>query len=105
MEERGKRNGRASHPQPLFLGVLSCVGLLPRSTARNPQFLDKNFAGVFILWDRLFGTFAEEPDEDPCADSNGLVYGLIPPLDSLDPLETQFHVWRSVYVERVVRSA
>ncbi len=27
---------------------------------RNPQYIDKNFAGMFIIWDRLFGTFAEE---------------------------------------------
>lgn len=28
--------------------------------ARNPEYLDKNFGGVFIIWDRVFGTFAEE---------------------------------------------
>src|SRR6185436_1375495 len=28
--------------------------------AINPQYLDKNYGGILILWDRLFGTFAEE---------------------------------------------
>lgn len=31
--------------------------------ARNPEYLDKNFAGVLIIWDRMFGTFAEEKTE------------------------------------------
>ena len=40
--------------------------------ARNPQYIDKNYAGVFIIWDRLFGTFEEEKDEPK--------YGLVHPL-------------------------
>jgi len=43
----------------------------------NPKYLDKNFAGVFIIWDRLLGTFVEE-DEEP-------VYGVLAPLRSWNP--------------------
>jgi sterol desaturase/sphingolipid hydroxylase (fatty acid hydroxylase superfamily) len=45
---------------------------------RNPKYIDKNFAGVFIIWDRLFGTFKEE-EERP-------TYGVTTPLQSWNPL-------------------
>jgi len=51
--------------------------------ARNPKYIDKNYAGVLIIWDRMFGTFEEESDE--------VVYGLVHPLNSFDPLWTQIH--------------
>ena len=43
----------------------------------NPQYVDKNYAGVFIIWDRLFGTFEPEGEE--------VVYGTIKPLQSFNP--------------------
>ncbi|WP_374433468.1 sterol desaturase family protein [Inhella sp.] len=46
--------------------------------AVNPQYLDKNYGGILIIWDRLFGTFAEE--QERC------VYGTVKPLRSWDPL-------------------
>lgn len=46
--------------------------------AINPRYLDKNYAGVLIIWDRMFGTF--EPEVEPC------VYGTVEPLRSFDPL-------------------
>ena len=46
--------------------------------AVNDQYLDKNYGGMLIIWDRLFGTFAEE--REPC------VYGTRTPLNSWDPL-------------------
>ncbi|UJR33263.1 hypothetical protein I4U23_020718 [Adineta vaga] len=51
---------------------------------RNPYCIDKNYAGVFIIWDRLFGTFAAERENEQIA------YGLIHPINTFDPLETQF---------------
>lgn len=39
--------------------------------ASNPRYLDRNYAGVLILWDRLFGTFAVEDDAEPVR------YGLV----------------------------
>ena len=32
---------------------------------RNEQYIDRNYGGVFIVWDRLFGTFQDELPEDP----------------------------------------
>jgi len=46
--------------------------------AVNDQYLDKNYGGMLVIWDRLFGTFAEEK-ETP-------VYGTRTPLNSWDPM-------------------
>jgi len=51
--------------------------------ARNPEYLDKNFAGVLIIWDRAFGTFAEEKTTP--------IYGLVHPLQTWDAIWAQFH--------------
>jgi sterol desaturase/sphingolipid hydroxylase (fatty acid hydroxylase superfamily) len=52
---------------------------------RNPKYLDKNYAGTLIVWDRLFGTFQEE-EEEP-------VYGVTRPLRSWNPLWANLAVW------------
>ena len=52
---------------------------------RNPKYLDKNYAGTLIIWDRMFGTFQVE-EEEP-------VYGLTKPLNSWNPLWANVHVW------------
>ncbi|KAK7480947.1 hypothetical protein BaRGS_00027762, partial [Batillaria attramentaria] len=49
---------------------------------RNPYCIDKNYAGTFIIWDRIFGTF--EPEKEK------VVYGLVHPLTTWDPLYGQF---------------
>jgi sterol desaturase/sphingolipid hydroxylase (fatty acid hydroxylase superfamily) len=50
---------------------------------RNPRYLDRNHAGVLIVWDRLFGTFQAE-EEEP-------VYGITKPLRSWNPLWANVH--------------
>jgi len=55
--------------------------------ARNTEYIDKNYGGVFILWDRLFGSFKDEHPEAPC------VYGIVTGLKSFNPLWANFHVW------------
>ena len=56
---------------------------------RNDQYVDRNYGGVFIVWDRLFGTYQEEMEDDP------VVYGLRKPLNSWNPLWANLHVyWR-----------
>ena len=49
---------------------------------KNPKYLDKNHAGMFIIWDKLFGTFVPE-EEEP-------VYGVIDPLRSWNPVWGHF---------------
>lgn len=48
--------------------------------AQNPLYLDRNYGGVFIIWDRLFGTFQEEDDREP------VIFGVTTPLASWNPL-------------------
>ncbi len=61
--------------------------------AVNDRYLDKNFGGIFIVWDRMFGTFAEEDDAEPC------VYGTRAPLRSWNPLWANFQVVRELALD------
>ena len=61
----------------------------------NPEYQDRNYAGVFIVWDRWFGTFIAERDEP--------VYGITTPLRSWNPLWAQLHQY--VAIARNVRRA
>jgi len=56
---------------------------------KNPKYLDKNYAAVFIIWDRIFGTFQEE-EEEP-------VYGTTKALESFNPIWTNFHYWVELF--------
>jgi len=49
----------------------------------NDKYLDTNYGGIFILWDRLFGTFAREDEQ--------VVYGLVTPLNSNNPFVAFLH--------------
>jgi sterol desaturase/sphingolipid hydroxylase (fatty acid hydroxylase superfamily) len=51
----------------------------------NDVYLDKNYAGVLIVWDKMFGTFVEEKEEPR--------YGTIKPLTSFNPLWINTHAW------------
>ncbi len=55
--------------------------------ATNPRYLDRNYAGVFIVWDRMFGTFEAEQDDEP------IRYGIIKQLGSFNLLWAVFHEW------------
>ena len=55
----------------------------------NPKYQDRNFAGVFIVWDKLFGTFTPE-EEEP-------VYGITKPLASWNPLWANVHVFAEMF--------
>lgn len=59
--------------------------------AINPQYIDKNYGNVFLLWDRLFGTF--EREEEPC------VYGTLDGLPSYDPVENNLAPLRALWAK------
>lgn len=65
--------------------------------ATNPRYLDRNYAGIFIIWDKLFGTFVAEDDAEPCR------YGIVKNLGSFNPLRIAFHEW--VEIARDLRRA
>ena len=48
--------------------------------AQNALYMDRNYGGVFIIWDRLFGSFQEEDDNEP------VVFGVTTPLASWNPI-------------------
>ena len=55
--------------------------------AINPRYLDRNYAGVFIVWDRMFGTYAPELDEERPR------YGIVKQLGSFNLFWAAFHEW------------
>lgn len=56
----------------------------------NPIYLDSNYAGALIIWDRMFGSFVAERDSEPCK------YGIINNLATYNPLKVAFHEWISM---------
>lgn len=70
------------------MGVLEHIIVTPSHHrvhhAINPEYLDKNYSQVFIIWDKLFGTFREEsPDIPP-------VYGITRPAATWNPIKINF---------------
>ena len=63
--------------------------------ARNTCYLDRNYGGVFIIWDRLFGTYQRELPSEPC------VYGITKPIRSWSPVEAWIHVYRDILSDMV----
>lgn len=55
--------------------------------AQNTCYLDRNYGGLLIIWDRLFGTFQEELESD------SPIYGIRGPLGSFNPLRALTHVY------------
>ncbi|TCZ83631.1 sterol desaturase family protein [Lysobacter sp. N42] len=63
--------------------------------ARNAQYIDRNFAGVLIVWDRLFGTYVEEDPAVPCE------YGIVKPIRTHNPIRLTFHEWADMLRDAV----
>jgi sterol desaturase/sphingolipid hydroxylase (fatty acid hydroxylase superfamily) len=61
--------------------------------AVNDAYLDKNYGGILVVWDRLFGTFQEEDAAEPC------VYGTRSPLRSWNPLWANLQVYRELVLD------
>ena len=64
---------------------------------QNDYCIDRNYGGILILWDRLFGTFEDERPEP-------IIYGVRTPLASVDPLWGNLHyyalIWRDLRAAR-----
>jgi alkylglycerol monooxygenase len=74
------------------MGVLEHILVTPSHHrvhhAINKEYLDKNLSQIFIIWDKLFGTFQEELDEIPP------VYGVTRPVRTWNPITINFiHLW------------
>ncbi len=55
--------------------------------ARNPRYLDSNYAGILIVWDRMFGTFVAEDEAEPPR------YGIVKNLGDFNIIRAAFHEW------------
>jgi sterol desaturase/sphingolipid hydroxylase (fatty acid hydroxylase superfamily) len=59
--------------------------------ASNPEYVDRNYGGILIIFDRLFGTFrAEQLDRPP-------IYGLTHPFQSYNPITVAFYEWNRLF--------
>ena len=56
--------------------------------ASQGSYLDRNFAGMFIVWDKMFGTFVPEVEKP--------VYGLTKNIDTFNPIKVAFHEYASI---------
>jgi len=77
------------------LGFLEYIIVTPSQHrvhhAINSIYIDKNLSAIFCIWDRIFGTFQEELDEEPP------VYGVLKPVNSWNPILINFqHAWNVV---------
>jgi sterol desaturase/sphingolipid hydroxylase (fatty acid hydroxylase superfamily) len=59
--------------------------------ARNPEYIDRNYAGVLVIWDRMFGTYVEEDPAVPCE------YGIVGQVHGHNPLHLTFHEWIAMF--------
>lgn len=79
------------------LGVLEWILNTPSHHrvhhAKNPEYIDRNYGGVLIIWDRLFGTFVEERDDIV------IDYGITRQIQSHNPLYLTLHEWKDMFVD------
>jgi sterol desaturase/sphingolipid hydroxylase (fatty acid hydroxylase superfamily) len=59
--------------------------------ATNAQYLDANYAGVLIIWDRMFGTFVPEDGKEKPR------YGIVSQLGTFNPFRVAFHEWAGIW--------
>jgi sterol desaturase/sphingolipid hydroxylase (fatty acid hydroxylase superfamily) len=73
------------------LGPLERVMMTPSHHrvhhAQNERYIDKNYGGMFIIWDRMFGTYEPESDEEP------VIFGIRKPLESWNPFWANLQVY------------
>ncbi len=81
------------------LGVIDRILVTPSNHrvhhAQNERYIDKNYGGILILWDRMFGTFAEESREEP------VVFGVRKPLENWNPLWANFQVYNHLMFDAI----
>ena len=75
------------------LGIIEKIFVTPSHHrvhhGSNEEYLDKNYGGVLIIWDRLFGTFQEEHAE--------VKYGITKDINSRDFIVSVFHYYQNLW--------
>lgn len=77
-------------PLGFLEGILNTPSAHRVHHASNDIYLDRNYGGILIIFDRLFGTYQVELNEVP------LVFGLTHPIETHNPFLVVFHVWRKL---------
>ena len=76
------------------MGVLEYILVTPSHHrvhhAINPEYIDKNLSQIFIFWDKLFGTFQPEDENEK------IKYGLTKNIETYNPLKMVFHEWKNI---------
>lgn len=79
------------------LGILEYILVTPSHHrvhhGSNVRYLDKNMGMMLIIWDKLFGTFQKEEDNDPVR------YGLTTNINTYHPLKMVFHEWQNMIAD------
>lgn len=79
------------------IGLLELVLVTPSNHrvhhAQNSIYIDRNYGGILCIWDRMFGTFQDELDSEPC------IYGIRKPLHSYNPFWANLHVYWSTLLD------
>jgi sterol desaturase/sphingolipid hydroxylase (fatty acid hydroxylase superfamily) len=81
------------------LGFLEKIFITPMNHgihhAKNKEYIDANYGGVFIIWDRMFGTYtARMPDVEP-------VYGTVSALQSWNPIWANFQIFTTMIKDTI----
>jgi sterol desaturase/sphingolipid hydroxylase (fatty acid hydroxylase superfamily) len=71
--------------------VLNTPSLHRCHHARNARYIDRNYGGVLVVWDRLFGSYVEEDPRDPPE------YGIVEPVLTFNALTATLHEWASMF--------
>lgn len=81
------------------LGPLDYIFVTPSNHrvhhAQNAVYIDRNYGGIFVIWDRIFGSFQEELDEEP------VVYGVRKPLANWNPFWANVQVYDYLWFDAV----
>lgn len=72
---------------PIIEGVFSTPSSHRVHHAKNPIYIDRNYGGTLVVWDRLFGTWQPELSNEVCH------YGTTEPLNTLDPIKANLQHW------------
>lgn len=81
------------------LGFLDRILVTPSNHrvhhAQNAKYIDRNYGGILVLWDRLFGSFQEELDNDP------VLFGVRKPLANWNPFWANLQVYAYLWFDAV----
>lgn len=75
---------------PLMEGILNTPSAHRVHHAKNADYLDRNHGGVLMIFDRIFGTYVAEREDEP------VDYGLVTPVGSYNPVRIAFHEWINI---------